>query len=68
MESLNGDKGQLESPNEKQENNNKIDHKEIAHEVVKINHVIQEGDQRNSGSINEGTFLHSACEYFESQE
>lgn len=63
LECLNGDKGQLESPNGKQENNNKIDHKEIAYEVVKINRLVQEGDQRNSGSINEGKFLHNACEY-----
>jgi hypothetical protein len=64
LKNLNEDKGQLESPIKKQGHNNKVDHKEIrVHEVVEINHLIQEGDQRNSGFINEGKFLHSTCEY-----
>jgi hypothetical protein len=63
LENLNEDRGQLESHIKKQKNNNKVDHKETVHEVVEIYHLVQERDQRNSGSIDEGKFLHSTCEY-----
>jgi hypothetical protein len=41
----------LPSPNKKQESNTKADPKELVHDVMEINQLIQEGDQKNSNSL-----------------
>jgi hypothetical protein len=42
--------------------NNKVEHKEWVHEIVEINHLVQEREQRNLGSVNGKKFLVNTLE------